>query len=80
MHCDNTLIVSDPILQCRTLWTVVVCGKVIPRPGSVVTMAQAGIHHGRWVDRVRDVRRNHEAVVADTDGVTSEGGSYSFGP
>ena len=46
--------------------TVVVCGKVITRPGSVVTMAQARIHHGglpgdrgqpvtRWVDRVGDV-------------------------
>ena len=33
-----------------------------------------------WVDRVGDVGRSHEAVVADTDSVTSEGGSYSFGP
>ena len=41
VHCDNISIVSDPILQCRTLWTVVVCGKVI-------TMVQAGIHHGRF--------------------------------
>ena len=48
VHCNNTSIVSDPILQCRTLWTVVVCGKVITKPGSVVTMAQAGIHHGRF--------------------------------
>ena len=45
VHCDNISIVSDPILQCRTLWTVV-CGKVIRRPGSVIRMAQAGIQHG----------------------------------
>ena len=45
-HYDNTSIVSDPILRCRTLWTAVVCGKVIMRSGFVITLAQAGILHG----------------------------------
>ena len=32
----------------------------------------------RCVDKVGDVGRSHKAVVADADGATSEGGSYSF--
>ena len=48
VHYADTSIVLDPILRCRTLWTAVVCGKFITRPGFVVTMAQAEIRHGRF--------------------------------
>ena len=48
VHYADTSIVSDLILRCGTLWTAVMCGKVITRPRFVVTMAQTRILHGQF--------------------------------
>ena len=55
VHCDNTLIVSDPILQCRTLWTVVVCGRNSPRVVYQVTedsQSPAGSTESETLDEI----------------------------